>query len=330
MNAITLAVRALLIGLLVASFSFAADSKPQSDGSELIARAALAQGIRQPSGKPFFLHMRIHAQGAVSKPMDGVYQELWISPDKWRREIAFPGFQQLEVGDVGSKWVSRNLEFRPGAAYLTAFALNVLETISVLSDETIKSLSQKNNKGGNLQCAELVFKNGAPSRTICFDASGAVASLEWQNRRFEYRDYGKFGDKVFPRSIRVFEDGFKVLDMAADDLAAPPAYKPDVFQHDGSARQMAPCERWPTTPSGKVPPHYPSDARASRQQGAVTLYVLVSPDGRVEQADVLESAAASLDRAAAEAVRQWTYPPVSCGTAPLETEIEVSVNFTLR
>ena len=93
---------------------------------------------------------------------------------------------------------------------------------------------------------------------------------------------------------------------------------------------MAPCERWTSKPPVKVPPHYPPDARAARQQGTVILYALVSPDGRVEQTSVLESAGASLDRAAVEAVRQWGYPPVNCGTAPLATEIEAEVRFELR
>ncbi len=209
-------------------------------------------------------------------------------------------------------------------------ALAAFESPALLPEETLQSVHEKKSKDEELQCAELAFKNGSPKRELCFDASGILASEEWQYKRFEFRDYSKFGDKVFPRSIRVFERGVKVLEIGADDLTPPPAYKPDVFLHDGAARQMAPCERWPPTPSVKVPPHYPPDARSAHQQGTVILYAFVSPDGRVEQTSVLESAGASLDRAAVEAVRQWGYPPVNCGTAPQATEIEVAVNFELR
>jgi TonB family protein len=152
----------------------------------------------------------------------------------------------------------------------------------------------------------------------------------YEKQRFEYADYAKFGDKVFPRSIRVFEEGRKLLEIKADDLAAPPVPRAELFQHDDRARRMASCERWLTWPSKKVPPLYPPDARASHQQGTVILYALVSGDGRVVQTNVLQSAGASLDEATREAVRQWTYPPPSCGVTLLETEAEISVNYELQ
>jgi len=44
---------------------------------------------------------------------------------------------------------------------------------------------------------------------------------------------------------------------------------------------------------------------------------------------VLESAGGNLDKAATDAVRQWTFAPLTCGAASLPSEIEVRINYTL-
>jgi len=325
-----MANRVLLVTLLTACFSFGADTKAQLQGPELIAHAAVMQGIRDPGSKPFSLHMRIHAEHVVARPVDGVYQELWMAPEKWRREIAFPGFQQLELGDTDSKWLTRNLDFRPRAVYLTAIAIDIFSHPLVPDKHKLLKTRRKKVNGSELQCSELAFEDGRPSGELCFDDSGILSSARFQKHRYEYGDYVKFGDKIFPRSIRVFEEGRKVLEMSADDLAVPQDARAELFQHDDRARRMASCERWATWPSKKVAPHYPPDARAAHYEGTVVLYALLSADGQVEQTKVVRSAGSSLDEASNEAVRQWIYPPPTCGPVPLETEAEITVNYELQ
>ncbi|HEV3512871.1 MAG TPA: energy transducer TonB [Candidatus Sulfotelmatobacter sp.] len=307
----------------------AADKR--SDGAELLAKAVTLQDIRAADAKPFHLRLRIHTQGIVAKPADGTYDEVWLGPNKWRREISFPGFTQVVVGDQNSAWLSRNLDFRPRLAYLITLAIDRFIHPELLPKEAVGSVRERKKKGEALRCAELRLSS-VVDRQVCFDQSGVLVSDEGESQYpdFEYSDYANFEGRVFPRSIHVNESGREVLSMTADDPSVPHDTSPQLFEHDPGAVQIAPCEQLPSNLVKKVPPHYPEDARHNGQRGTVILYVFLSADGQVGRVRVLQGVSPSLDQATIEAVRQWEYVPVKCGTAPLPTEVEVRVNYELR
>lgn len=318
-------VGCILFVTMVMGACVASDSD-QREGSELIAKAAATQNLRSPDAKPFRLHVKVHAQTVVATPTDGTYDETWLSSDKWRHEIAFPGFDQVEVGDTDSKWLSRNLDFQPRVVTLLEQAIFV--RLSLLPLETISEVRNKKRDGTALRCVRLQFTH-SPSRELCFDPSGALVSVETGEQRFEYGEYVKLGDRVLPKTIRVLEKRKEVLTISVEDPTPVSDSDLKAFKHPAGSLQLAICERSQGELIKKVPPHYPQEARSNHVQGTVVLYVLLSGEGRVQNTRVLESAGASLDRAAVEAVQQWVYSPVSCGRIPLPTETEIQVNFAL-
>ena len=320
---------ALILTLSQWDLSFAKDNGDQR-GADLLAKAGSLQNIREQGSQPFQLRLRVHSEHIVSKPIDGSFAEVWMTPDKWRREIGFPGFTQLEVGDVGSKWLSRNMDFRPRPVYLTAIAIDAFIQPSRSQEEVVKSFKNRKVAGSEAQCIEVVGKNERRVRELCFDSSGLLIRESFGTQRFEYSSFSKFGTKSFPKSIRVYESDRRVLDIQADELTSPGDPRPELFEHRGSSRRMAGCEIWPAEAVKKVVPQYPSAARAAHQQGTVALYTLLSEQGTVEKNTVVQTAGVSLDQSAMDAVKQWQYPLPTCGGSPLPTEIEVEVNYELR
>jgi len=313
---------------LAGCLSFAA-SKPDQGGADLLTHAASLQNIREQGAHAFQVRMRIHAEHIVAKPMDGAYAEVWVAPDKWRREVSFPGFIQLETGDADSKWMTRDLDFRPRVAYLTALSLEAFIRPQLQQEDVVKSVHGKKVQGVEARCVDVVRKDGKYPKGLCFDSAGVLVDEVNGQHRFEYGDFVKFGEKIFPKSIRAYEKNRKVLEISAE-ITEPTDLRPELFQHTSTAHKLAPCERWEAVPEKKVAPHYPENARAGHQEGTVILYVLLSNEGVVERTSVLESAGKALDQSATEAVQQWIYSPITCGAVPLETEIEVSVNYELR
>jgi protein TonB len=77
-------------------------------------------------------------------------------------------------------------------------------------------------------------------------------------------------------------------------------------------------------------PVYPDEARRMRQEGVVMLEVLVSSGGSAEEVTVIRSSGyALLDRAAAEAVRQWTFQPARTAGLPVACRVQIPVRFSL-
>jgi len=79
----------------------------------------------------------------------------------------------------------------------------------------------------------------------------------------------------------------------------------------------------------KVRPVYPEPARKADVEGVVKVRALLGQDGRVKDTRISKSIP-PLDRAAATAVRQWTFKPARAHGKPVAVWVEVPVSFTLE
>jgi len=99
-------------------------------------------------------------------------------------------------------------------------------------------------------------------------------------------------------------------------------------------RSSATEERQPTVDAsfrGNRVPDYPQISRRLGEQGAVVLRVMISPDGRAGEIQLVKgSGYARLDRAAMEAVREWRFIPASKGGRPVAAWYEWRWEFRLE
>jgi periplasmic protein TonB len=77
-------------------------------------------------------------------------------------------------------------------------------------------------------------------------------------------------------------------------------------------------------------PVYPLPCRRRGEQGSVLLNVVVNADGLPASVSIKQSSGyLLLDRAALEAVRQWSFQPARVGGVPVESRVVVPVRFSL-
>ena len=77
-------------------------------------------------------------------------------------------------------------------------------------------------------------------------------------------------------------------------------------------------------------PAYPFAARKAREQGVVTLRVLVTDQGRAGTVEIAESSGSSrLDTAARETVKRWRFLPARAGAQAVAASVLVPVTFRL-
>jgi TonB family protein len=76
-------------------------------------------------------------------------------------------------------------------------------------------------------------------------------------------------------------------------------------------------------------PDYSDEARKSKVQGRVVLFVVVGADGRPRDLRVVHSLGYGLDEKALEAVQHWKFDPARLDDRPVAVQINVEVVFRL-
>lgn len=107
-------------------------------------------------------------------------------------------------------------------------------------------------------------------------------------------------------------------------LSLPTAPEP------GMAAPVAPAFDKPPQVLTRLDPYYPVEARQSGTEGSVLVRVLIDEEGRVEEAEVIESEPAGVfDAAALKAIRGWRFSPAQRLGQPVAVRVDIPVSFRL-
>jgi protein TonB len=101
-----------------------------------------------------------------------------------------------------------------------------------------------------------------------------------------------------------------------------PGVGPGVF-HLGESGVSAP------RPIYQPEPEFSEEARKAKYQGVVGLNVVVGPDGRIHNAQVVHSLGMGLDEKALEGVKLWKFDPARKDGRPVAVAVYIEVDFHL-
>ncbi len=310
--------------MLVSAVLAAGDSPPQA--VQLLQRASQVQNLETPGSQAFRLSISFRASLRGGGQTGGTYLLVWKAPQKWREEIHMPGFNQLTVGGDGRHWTAQNLGIEPDSVRL----LKTLAEVFAFTPKPIeqpKRVRDRSWQGKTLTCIDWQAPQWNSKGESCFDAAGVLVREDARDSRREYSDYTAFGQKMYPRALRIEEEGSR-LEARVEQLAP--------FADVNDAWFMPPpnSEEWPTCDVGEVPPKATSTpdpgfpGRCTGPSASMTvLQVVVGADGRPSQVLVATSAGDAFDKAAVEAVQTWRFRPATCGSTPVKSQIRVEVNF---
>ena len=76
-------------------------------------------------------------------------------------------------------------------------------------------------------------------------------------------------------------------------------------------------------------PEYSEEARKSKYQGVVVLWVVIGPDGHAHEIKIARPLGMGLDEKAVEAVRTWRFEPARMGGQAVAVAMNVEVSFRL-
>jgi hypothetical protein len=127
--------------LVTAALPWAAQSQSVSSGKpsepktsmEWFARASDKMNNRMAGSPPFHMRVTFHAYpgiqllGRHEKPDiltgDGVYEETWAAPHKWRREVTFAGYHAIEAESENGRRMQASSDYEPSRVLMLLSAL---------------------------------------------------------------------------------------------------------------------------------------------------------------------------------------------------------------
>jgi len=311
-----------LLLLVAVSITFARDKRAEAEA--LFARANSALGLVGIAKG--HLSMADVRAGGVNQPKEGTFLMAVLSDDISRWEINLPGYSEVVVRNGKRRWTRRNAGFTPLRIVRLLDALP--PRLEIKAHEKVERVTEEKFGATEAKCVKL----GAQSwiREVCVDATtGLPLRQNFSGLQVDYGGYYAFGDKQFPRNVRVREAGNLVaefsLDSLSTDLPDKSLFDPlqDALFCDDLTKTKPPVPVW--TPD----PYYPEAVRRARVQGVVVLQTVIDEQGHASNLVVIRSLDPSLDGEAKAAVSKWRFRPAMCGDTPTSVEMKVEVAFRL-
>lgn len=304
------------------------NAEPQ--GRPLLKAAAERSLLHIDGNPPTDLRLSFAILGSRSKRTKGTYTWIVSNTGDWRKEVVFTDYSNIEVGRGATVWVKRNLDFNPvEAAWLEAIYSN--HQYLNIAEDTIDRYFITSEHHVQLRCVDL--SRDKKPRTLCFDPQDNLirAAVGELNLTFEYSDYRPVGQKFVPFKVVLKREGKTMLEVEVDGLSMDKKLDPNLFDPPAGAIKrngcLAPTLPRPTKTSF---PKYPQMALAMREEGTVTMYILVASDGTLHNAKVIETTDKEFDEVSLGVIPAWRFEPAKCGDLPVDFETTMALNFSLQ
>ena len=326
-------LRLLLGVILAASLGFA--EKQEEESKALVDRAKQLSDLRAEGAPAFRLKTSFKVFKKGSSGTEGTYTETWISRRQWRRETVLGDFREIVVANGNKRWLLKSTSAEPKGTEEAGFQMASLR----FAPEYWRPEKIEDRELGSLaaRCIETKPDSTGGKSLVCFDkGTGTVAAevlpVQVRDRivdhTCEYRDYGKFGERLFPRVARCFEGPRPTFEETLLELSAEPSLDPALFARLEGGTEFVNCQgvSKPPTPlymPSAVPP------RIENPKNPVVLRLIVEADGTTDNLRVVGSVDKGFDDAAMEAVRHYRFKPATCDGEPVATQIDVDIKFQI-
>src|SRR5277367_6788000 len=171
---------------------------------------ALATGsITGEGARPFHIRVEVSEPENPQSPYQGAFEEWWISPDKWRREVTSKdGMRQTIVIAEGKKTEKDEGDYFP--VWLSNFVTAVFDPVPDAKTWIASGLNVEQTIGSGFKtdaCARTKSNIGSAGRdstvysNVCFDEQGRLKFVGSPGYGMEFHDYQGFGEKEIARKL---------------------------------------------------------------------------------------------------------------------------------
>ena len=315
----------------------AAQEDQEQQAATLIYRAAELSNIRTWGVAPFSLRAQVRLLQLAEGEQVGTYTLAWESPNRWRAQINFGDYQDVQVVDEGKQWRRSTMNQEPVRFYQVRQVLDFASRLKLGPQDTANNIRSTPEDESLRRCIEMErfpFSHPVPG-VLCFDtAIGNLVREERSHLTNVYSGYRSWRTGLFPRTLRVFEGDTLVVEVRVSELAAIPRADAAwlalptgaewIYEYgSGAGGDISPPEK-----IHHVNPDYYRLPESSRQ-GEVAIEAVITTEGSVAFARFLTvQPDNALNETVMDAVRQWRYTPAMRDGQPMSVTIVVGLACT--
>lgn len=305
-----------------------AGNSAREQGQALFDRAKAISFFRSAQLAPYELQIQFRLFVPFRMPLTGSYDEIWASPQQWRKKISAGDFQETIVHNQMGEWRAEDggpepLEMRP-----LCDAIDELSDLALAPGQAFEKIAKERFHKEDLECVD-VREPGRRKRRFCFDSStGHLQAIESLALRMQFTDYRPFGSRSFPKRMSASAKNEGLWDAEVQNLRQLSSVDSSWFERPAGSESYVSCLDVRRPKALKAPDGaYPPDLRQQHIQGSAQLDVEVGADGRTHLLRVIQSDNASFASSAYNAIRTWTFKPAMCGDVPVDTVVRVIMKF---
>lgn len=297
-----------------------------------IAKARQLSDPRTPGSKPFHLH----ATFLTGDNASGVYEEFWMSPRQWWRQVQLGDITVLK-SESGDKLFTKNT----GSAFTPKEIDFLLDSLDIPFPRTDGSFIEGDwgHSAVKFEGVDMIRvargevddqNRPISGQAYWFDSNDLLHAAYWDPKTTSYKDFQPWNDKQVPRRIELTEKGAPLMSITIDLIETPPRPLDESFFviKDVQPQSVADSENY----EGPVivrpqPVHQVAPDKPFSGHGTVLVNVQLDQHGHVVGTNIRQSAGPELDDAALRAAKQWEFSPMQIRGKPVPTTIVLRFDF---
>lgn len=320
--------------VLVASATLARGKR--NDDEKTLRKAVKRSTLDQKGTKPFHLKAVIAPTKERNKASNrtGEVEIWWSSPDKWKREVQSPGFQQIAIANKGKEWQKNEGDYFPEWLRQTCVAL--IKPVPHLED-VLKYVEdgEVNKRRGTTYYSWMEMSGdgkvekgmgGALAITQSTDLIFYGGGLGWGAL---YEDYENFHGRMVGRSVSVGSPEVTARITTLEKLGKVP---PEFFNAEASGSD--PVIRTAVVKELDLRKNLMNDEpvawpalRDGPFEGVVTTRVSVDRTGKIRDIEGVVSDNRAIDEAAQAAIEKMQFKPYLQDGVPVQVVSRITMGF---
>jgi hypothetical protein len=303
--------------------------------SDYLQRAEKVTNIRATGSTPFHVKVHFVASGNVEFTGEGDYEEIWLAPDKWRREVSFGTYHAVETQETSKHTFQASSDYEPKRLllFMRMIAPRTMEDPPITTGDT-DHFEWKVEPGAN----RLVHNPStalAPLTSIDFNLDGSPSKLSG-SAETRWSDYVEFSGKAVARTIGLTNATGPLLNINVvqlDAVKANTALLTNSAPETDATMTIMPFGRgfaMPPKLTHAQHPQFPIGLDGIGLAGFVVVDFAVDRRGAAREVEALYASEPTFIPGAVKAVSKYRFKPARLNGTPVEVPADVEMKVKYR